>query len=76
MRLEDVVLKRSNLDIGEITALENTSKVIRKIQKEFSDGEYLVSTNTGECVKVEELGRTLGIIDFFLNNRVFEVDEK
>ncbi len=59
------------LSENEIECLRKTDKILREIQTQLKEGEYM-SVDTGEIFDVAELGRVRGVLDAFTRNYLFE----
>ena len=55
----------------EIEYLKVTDKILKEIQTQLKEGEYM-AVDTGEIFDVAELGRVRGILDAFTREYLFE----
>jgi hypothetical protein len=55
----------------EIEYLKVTDKILKEIQTQLKEGEYM-AVDTGEIFDVAELGRARGILDAFTREYLFE----
>lgn len=55
----------------EIEYLKVTDKILKEIQTQLKEGEYM-AVDTGEIFDVAELGRIRGILDAFTREYLFE----
>lgn len=74
MKFAAMVVAVNQLSIEDIEAIQHTTEILRKVIAHYGDETVLGSPNTGEIVQTAEIPRTLGILDFFLENRVIEVN--
>lgn len=75
MKFSTAIVGVNQLDVKDIEAIEHAQDVLRQVIEHYGNKRVLMSPNTGELVQTEELPRTLGILDFFLCNRVVEVQD-
>lgn len=73
MKFSTAIVGVNQLDAKDVEAIERVEDMLRQVRLHYGDKRVLMSPNTGELVQIEELPRTLGILDFFLCNRVVEV---
>lgn len=59
------------LSENEIECLRKTDKILKEIQTQLKEGEYM-TVDTGEIFDVAELGRVRGILDTFTREYLFE----
>lgn len=76
MKITQQVLTSLQLTKSEWTALHEAENLIRQIYDLYDINIMLKNPNTGECVSVDELPRVLGILSFFVENRVIEISPK
>ena len=74
MKFAAMVVAVNQLSIEDIEAIQHTTEMLRKVIAHYGDETVLGSPNTGEIVQIAEIPRVLGILDFFLENRVIEVN--
>lgn len=74
MKFAAMVVAVNQLSIEDIEAIQHTTEMLRKVIAHYGDETVLGSPNTGEIVQTAEIPRVLGILDFFLENRVVEVN--
>ena len=74
MKFAAMVVAVNQLDIKDVEAIQHTTEMLRKVIAHYGDETVLGSPNTGEIVQTAEIPRVLGILDFFLENRVVEVN--
>lgn len=73
MKFSTAIVGVNQLDVKDVEAIERVQDMLRQVSEHYGDKRVLMSPNTGELVQTKELSRTLGILDFFLCNRVVEV---
>ena len=76
MKFAAMTVAVNKLNIEDIEAIQHTTEMLRKVIAHYGDEAVLGSPNTGEIVQTAEIPRVLGILDFFLENRVVEVNPK
>lgn len=59
------------LSENEIECLIKTDKILKEIQTQLKEGEYM-AVDTGEIFDVDELCRVRGILDAFTREYLFE----
>lgn len=74
-----MAFKKQNFKINGVTdddiaALSRANEILARFQNTCVKGDLLMSLADGEIVKIEELARVRGILSFFANNDVFEVN--
>ena len=74
MKFAAMVVAVNQLNIKDVEAIQHTIELLRKVITHYGDEAVLGSPNTGEIVQTAEIPRVLGILDFFLENRVVEVN--
>lgn len=74
MKFAAMTVAVNQLSIEDIEAIQHTTEMLRKVIAHYGDETVLGSPNTGEIVQTAEIPRVLGILDFFLKNRVVEVN--
>lgn len=74
MKFAAMVVAVNQLDIKDVEAIQHTAEMLRKVIAHYGDETMLSSPNTGEIVQIAEIPRVLGILDFFLENRMVEVN--
>lgn len=74
MKFSKMAICVNQLDIKDVEALTHTCEILRSMQEHYSKDLVLQSPNTGEVVCMDEIPRTLGVLDFLLCNRVVEVN--
>ena len=62
------------MNAQEFCTLCDAENLALQIAYAYPEGTVLMSPNTGECIKVDELRRVAGILGFLTENRVVEVD--
>ena len=73
MKFSTAIVGVNQLDAKDVEAIEHVQDMLRQVSQHYGDNRVLMSPNTGELIQIKELSRTLGILDFFLCNRVVEV---
>lgn len=73
MKFTAMAVAVNQLDIKDVEAIQHTTEMLRKVIDHYGDEAVLGSPNTGEIIQTAEIPRVLGILDFFLENRVVEV---
>ena len=73
MKFTAMAVAVNQLDIKDVEAIQHTTEMLRKVIDHYGDEAVLGSPNTGEIIETAEIPRVLGILDFFLENRVVEV---
>lgn len=73
MKFTAMAVAVNQLDIKDVEAIQHTTEMLRKVIDHYGDEATLGSPNTGEIIQTAEIPRVLGILDFFLENRVVEV---
>ena len=76
MKIKQQVLTSHQFTRAEWTALCEAENLVRQIYDSYDDNIMLSSSNTGECVTIDELPRVLGILSFLTENRSVEVNPK
>lgn len=74
MKFAAMVVAVNQLNIKDVEAIQHTAEMLREVIAYYGDETVLGSPNTGEIVQTAEIPRVLGILDFFLENRVVEVN--
>lgn len=74
MKFTAMAVAVNQLDIKDVEAIQHTTEMLRKVIDHYGDEAVLGSPNTGEIIQTAEIPRVLGILDFFLENRVVEVN--
>lgn len=74
MKFTAMAVAVNQLDIKDVEAIQHTTEMLRKVIDHYGDEAVLGSPNTGEIIQTAEIPRVLGILDFFLVNRVVEVN--
>ena len=74
MKFTAMAVAVNQLDIKDVEAIQHTTEMLRKVLNHYGDEAVLGSPNTGEIIQTAEIPRVLGILDFFLENRVVEVN--
>jgi len=74
MKFTAMAVAVNQLDIKDVEAIQHTTEMLRKVIDHYGDEAVLGSPNTGEIIQTAEIPRVLGILDFFLCNRVVEVN--
>lgn len=74
MKFTAMAVAVNQLDIKDVEAIQHTTELLRKVIDHYGDEAMLGSPNTGEIIQTAEIPRVLGILDFFLENRVVEVN--
>lgn len=74
MKFTAMAVAVNQLDIKDVEAIQHTCEMLHKIIDHYGDEAVLSSPNTGEIIETAEIPRVLGILDFFLENRVVEVN--
>ena len=74
MKFTAMAVAVNQLDIKDVEAIQHTCEMLRKVIDHYGDEAVLGSPNTGEIIQTAEIPRVLGILDFFLVNRVVEVN--
>lgn len=74
MKFTAMAVAVNQLDIKDVEAIQHTCEMLRKVIDHYGDEAVLGSPNTGEIIETAEIPRVLGILDFFLENRVVEVN--
>lgn len=74
MKFTAMAVAVNQLDIKDVEAIQHTTEMLRKVIDHYGDEAILGSPNTGEIIQTAEIPRVLGILDFFLENRVVEVN--
>lgn len=74
MKFTAMAVAVNQLDIKDVEAIQRTTEMLRKVIDHYGDEAVLGSPNTGEIIQTAEIPRVLGILDFFLENRVVEVN--
>lgn len=74
MKFSAMAVAVNQLDIKDVEAIQHTTEMLRKVIDHYGDEAVLGSPNTGEIIQTAEIPRVLGILDFFLENRVVEVN--
>ena len=59
------------LSENEIECLRKADKILKEIQTQLKEGEYM-TVDTGEIFDVAELGRVRGILDTIAKDYLFE----
>lgn len=76
MKINQKVLNVHQFTADEWAALCEAKDLILQIYNSYDDNIVLTSSNTGECVTIDELPRVLGILSFLTENRTVEVNPK
>lgn len=74
MKFTAMAVAVNQLDTKDVEAIQHTTEMLRKVIDHYGDEAVLGSPNTGEIIQTAEIPRVLGILDFFLENRVVEVN--
>ena len=74
MKFTAMAVAVNQLDVKDVEAIQHTTEMLRKVIAHYGDEAVLGSPNTGEIIQTAEIPRVLGILDFFLENRVVEVN--
>ncbi len=74
MKFTAMAVAVNQLDIKDVEAIQHTTEMLRKVIDHYGDEAVLGSPNTGEIIQTAEIPRVLGILSFFLENRVVEVN--
>ena len=74
MKFTAMAVAVNQLDIKDVEAIQHTTEMLRKVIDHYGDEAVLGSPNTSEIIQTAEIPRVLGILDFFLENRVVEVN--
>ena len=74
MKFTAMAVAVNQLDIKDVEAIQHTTEMLRKVIDHYGEEAVLGSPNTGEIIQTAEIPRVLGILDFFLVNRVVEVN--
>ena len=74
MKFAAMVVAVNQLNIKDVEAIQHTAEMLREVIAHYGNETMLSSPNTGEIVQTAEIPRVLGILDFFLENRVVEVN--
>lgn len=74
MKFTAMAVAVNQLDVKDVEAIQHTTEMLRKVLNHYGDEAVLGSPNTGEIIQTAEIPRVLGILDFFLENRVVEVN--
>lgn len=74
MKFSKMAICVNQLDITDVEALSHTCDLLRDLQEHYGEDLVLQSPNTGEVICMDEVPRTLGILEFLLTNRVVEVN--
>lgn len=74
MKFSKMAICVNQLNIKDVEALTHTCEILRSMQEHYSKDLVLQSPNTGEIICMDEIPRTLGVLDFLLCNRVVEVN--
>lgn len=74
MKFSKMAICVNQLDIKDVEALSHTCDLLRSLQDHYDKDLVLQSPNTGEVIFMDEVPRTLGILEFLLTNRVVEVN--
>lgn len=74
MKFSKMAICVNQLDIKDVEALSHICEMLRAMEDHYSKDLVLQSPNTGEVVCMDEIPRTIGILEFLLCNRVVEVN--
>ena len=74
MKFTAITVAVNQLSIEDVEAIQHTTEMLREVIVHYGNETVLSSPNTGEIVQTAEIPRVLGILDFFLENRVVEVN--
>ena len=74
MKFSAMAVAVNQLDIKDVEAIQHTCEMLRKVIDHYGEDVTFVSPNTGEVIQTAEIPRVLGILDFFLLNRVVEIN--
>ena len=74
MKFTAMAVAVNQLDVKDVEAIQHTTEMLRKVINHYGNEAVLGSPNTGEIIQIAEIPRVLGILDFFLENRVVEVN--
>lgn len=74
MKFSAMAVAVNQLDIKDVEAIQHTCEMLRKVIDHYGDEAVLGSPNTGEIIETAEIPRVLGILNFFLENRVVEIN--
>lgn len=74
MKFTAMAVAVNQLDIKDVESIQHTTEMLRQVINHYGDEAVLGSPNTGEIIQTAEIPRVLGILDFFLENRVVEVN--
>lgn len=74
MKFSAMTVAVNQLDIKDVEAIQHTCEMLRKVVDHYGEDVTFVSPNTGEVIQTAEIPRVLGILDFFLVNRVVEIN--
>ena len=76
MKITQQIVTTHQFTRAEWTTLCEAENLVRQIYDSYDDNIMLSSSNTGECVTIDELPRVLGILSFLTENRSVEVNPK
>ena len=74
MKFSAMAVAVNQLDIKDVEAIQHTCEMLRKVVDHYGEDMTFVSPNTGEVIQTAEIPRILGVLDFFLLNRVVEIN--
>lgn len=74
MKFSAMAVAVNQLDIKDVEAIQHTCEMLHKVVDHYGEDVTFVSPNTGEVIQTAEIPRILGILDFFLVNRVVEIN--
>ena len=74
MKFTAMAVAVNQLDIKDVEAIQHTTEMLRKVINHYGEDVTFMSPNTGEVIQTAEIPRVLGILDFFLENRVVEIN--
>ena len=57
----------------ELAAINKVQDLLIRLQETFDEKDALMSTSEGDVIKIEELARVRGIMDFFEMNQPDDV---
>lgn len=74
MKFSAMAVAVNQLDIKDVEAIQHTCEMLHKVVDHYGEDVTFTSPNTGEIIQTAEIPRILGVLDFFLLNRVVEIN--
>ena len=68
------ITKMPALTADDIAAINRVYNIIHEAQRTFKKEDVLMSPETGEVLRIEELARVKGVLSFFTDIKEIEVN--